>query len=164
MHDNSPSARAKRLPRDEKRPFVDGTLAAKISRMKEILALWKRLRRRTDDYWPTTRAQLRQWDDPARGIYMFSDPAKTSPDKDDPLQEKLVELMRDFDATRRSLKNFRAADDPENIKDASKEVRKLNVELMSQNSRLQILAMEFRREIKRISPNSRFLRKEWDIF
>ncbi|MBY3201768.1 hypothetical protein [Rhizobium laguerreae] len=164
MLNDQPIALAKHLPRDEKRPFLEKTLASKVSRMKEILALWKRLRRKTDDYWPTTRLELRLWDDPPRGIYKFSDPAITSPKKDDPLQKNLVELMEEFDRTRYQLQNFRTADDPETMKYANKEMKNLNVELMSQISRLQILATEFRLEIKRVSPDSKYLRKEWDIF
>ncbi|MGO8042130.1 hypothetical protein ACC713_04375 [Rhizobium johnstonii] len=164
MHEDQPSARAKRMPRDEKRPFVESTLAAKVARMEEILAAWKRLRRKTVDFWPSTREELRNWDDPARGIFKFSDPWITSPKKDDPLQKTLVELMAQFESVRRKLKNFKEAGDPEIIEKANKDLKQLNSELMSQISRLQLVATEFRKEIKRKIPDSKYLRREWNLF
>ncbi|MDS7595970.1 hypothetical protein [Agrobacterium tumefaciens] len=164
MPEDPPSARAKRLPHDEKGPFVEQTLAAKIARMQEILATWKRLRRKTDDFWPSTREELRNWDDPARGIFKFSDPWKTSPKKDDPLQKTLVDLMVQFDSLKDKLKNFKDSGDPELIKKANKDLKQLNTELMSQISRLQLVATEFRKEIKRKIPDSKYLRREWDLF
>ena len=164
MPEDPPSARAKRLPREEKRPFIEKTLAAKIARMEEILATWKRLRRKTDDFWPKTRKELRNWDDPARSIFKFSDPGITSPKKDDPLQKTLVDLIIQFESVRDRLKNFKEAGDPEIIEKANKDLKHLNFELMSQISRLQIIANEFRKEIKRKIPDSKYLRREWDIF
>lgn len=164
MREDLPPGRAKHLPRNEKRPFLEKTLAAKIARMREILATWKRLRRKTDDFWPSTRQELRDWDDPAREIYRFSDPGKTSPKKGDPLQKGLVDLMEQFDWVRSELKNFKEADDPELLKKANKELKNLNSELMSQISRLQLVATELRKEIKRKVPDSKYLRREWDLF
>lgn len=164
MPEDPPSARAKRLPRDQKRHFVEKTLAAKIARMEEILATWKRLRRKTDEYWPSTREELRNWDDPARGIFKFSDPWITSPRKNDPLQGALVDLMTRFDSVKSKLKDFKDAGDPELIKKANKELKQLNSELMCQISRLQLVATEFRKEIKRKLPDSKYLRQEWDLF
>ncbi|WP_377277079.1 hypothetical protein [Rhizobium sp. R86522] len=132
--------------------------------MEEIIATWKRLGQKTDDFWPKTRAELRNWHDPARDIFKFSDPWITSPKKDDPLQAALVDLMKRFDGTKNELSNFKEVGDPSLLKIANKDLKKLNSELMAQISRMQIVATEYRKEIKRRIPDSKYLRKEWDIF
>ncbi|TBG66102.1 hypothetical protein ELG72_24915 [Rhizobium leguminosarum] len=152
-------SKAKALRKEAKRGFVLNTYRTKVERMEDVYERSKAAKQIVD-WWPETLEEFREWDDPEKGIFKFSDPTKTSPNCPDeyrPLHHRLKIVKGNLAALKAALE---AATPPE----TTASLKAIIAAQSEQITKILMLAVQFRDEIARISPKSKYLKAEWDIY
>ncbi|TBC80943.1 hypothetical protein [Rhizobium ruizarguesonis] len=152
-------SRAKSLSKGKKGPFVLETFRVKVEAMERSYEIAKSAKN-LPDYWPKTLEDFREWDDPGRGIFKFSDPTLTSPKC--PQGYKL--LRERLNEVRRKLSELEVAVGSLAPGDTVKSLKAVVAAQSEQLTRLLMFASEFRDEIARLSPKSKYLTSAWDLY
>jgi hypothetical protein len=140
--------KAKYLQGESRTELTKASFQNKILEMTSRLKAWKMQGARDNGKWPETLAELREWDEPEKGIYEWTSPNVTSRGS-----KTYGDLVKQYWQLQTDAEPFLKGDRLDTLQGA----KKLNRALAQQNTRLTWQIMELRDALARADPKNEAL-------
>lgn len=140
---------AKGLWGSERTAFITNSFKNKVEAMELVLASWRNNKVSDGTYWPRTLKELKEWNDPDRGIYSWSSDSVASK-----VNMTYSDLTDRYWICRNELKNFDTKKE-DKLSDLKSEIAALS----AKNALLIMRNMELSDALSRHDPNNKILKR-----